>query len=268
MKYTNTALAVAAVAISAVRAQGTAVVVNMCEAPAYIWSVGDEQSPMVALPNQTVGYQEPYRAKSDASGISIKIAPTFVGDDDLDTSQNITQFEYTLSPGTIWYDISYVNGNAFQGIPVLLQPSDSSCPNVTCAATDGTCKAVYNNPNDDTATHACGSDADLFFLLCAPSADGTSTSSSATNDETTSSAENVVVDASGNVQLAPAPAAANKATTAPTIGSMTSISAFNDIVTDWKTFAGTATTKRDELSTRHSHKEFHARRSRISRHSH
>ena len=278
MKYTNTAFALAAVAVSTARAQGTAAIVNMCSEPAYIWSVGDEQSPMVALPNQTVGYQEPYRSKADLSGISIKIAPSFVGDGGLDTSKNITQFEYTLTPGTIWYDLSYVNGNAFQGIPVLLQPSDLSCPNVTCAADDGVCKEVYNNPNDDLATHACGADADLFFLLCPPNGDDSSASTSAssnTNNEaaTTSTAESVVVDASGNVQLAPAPAAApatsNKDISTASIGALTSIDAFSDVVTDWKYFSGSPS-KRDELSTRHSHKEYHerVRRSRVFRHSH
>ena len=277
MKYANTAFTLAALAIPAVHAQGTAAVVNMCEFPAYIWSVGDEASPMVALPNQTVGYQESYRQKADKSGISIKIAPSFLPIDNtdggnMDTSANITQFEYTISPGTVWYDISYVNGNAFQGVPVLLQPSDLSCPNVTCAATDSVCQAVYNNPNDNAATHACGADADLFFLLCPPNNDGSSTppsSSASSSTGSTNGVENVVVDANGNVQLAPAPSTqtTDKEVTQPDIGALTSIDAFSNLVTDWKTLPGQST-KRDEIATRHSHKDLHSRRNRIRRHSH
>ncbi|KAI4140832.1 MAG: hypothetical protein LQ340_007788 [Diploschistes diacapsis] len=280
MKHTDAAVALATLALPAAYAQGTAAVVNMCDFPAYIWSVSNSQAPMVALPNTTVGYQEDYRSQPDGAGISLKLATSYLGDGEIDMSKNVTQFEYTNVPGVgmVWYDISHVNGNAFQGYPVLLQPSDLSCPNVTCASDDSVCKEMYNNPNDNAATHACASNADLFFLLCPPNNDASTTpdagtsGSAATTTTTTGSngLQDVVVSADGGVELAqptasPAGQPANKVVTAPALSNLTSINAFNNMVEHWYSYSGPlgpATKRSEDDSARHSHKEFHERRRR------
>ena len=292
MKYINAALALAALAAPLANAdgRGTAAIVNQCSFPVYVWSVGDKESPMVALPDQTIGYKEEFYAKGDGSGISLKIAPEYIGEGGLDTSKPVSQFEYTVDTGAskIWYDLSYVNGNAFPDVPVVLQPSDQSCPNVTCAASDQACKNVYYNPHDDAATHACGLDADLFFFLCPGTEDeGGSTSKVATSEVATGGSsdtgpESVVVDANGNVSLqpvaapAPAPAAAagqstSKAVSTTSLSSFTGFDSLTNVVENWVTAPG-VNAKRDvdQRSVRHSHKEFHerVRRSRIFRHSH
>ena len=277
MKFTGTPFATTALVFSAVRAQNSAAVVNMCDFPVYVWSVGDSQSPMVALPNSTVGYQEPYHNKPDGSGVSIKIAPSFVNDGNINMNENITQFEYTLDNGSgkVWYDISYVNGNAFQGTHVVLQPSDTSCPNVTCAATDSVCQAAYNNPNDNLATHACSSDADLFFLLCPQNAGNSSNSgsSASSSSQSTGSSENgvedLVVGANGNAELSTASQTTSSDVT-NALDKLTNFDALSKTVSHWVTYNTPLKRDEEEIVPRHGHKHFHehARRSRLFRHSH
>ena len=296
--FKNT-IAMAALAIPAVQALGTAAVVNMCNFPAYVWSVADVASMMVVLPNQTIGYQEPYRNKVDGSGVSIKITPNYTPGGGIG-GPNVTQFEYTLeaATGQVWYDLSEVNGNAFQGIPVLLQPSDTTCQNVTCASSDSKCLEAYNNPYDNFATHVCGAEADLFFMLCPPNNDGSSnpepaasssqpapssSSSSSSND-----AYDVVIGSSGGDAYletsAPAPATGSDTsswtTTSPissgSLGNLTSIGAFRGLVNSWVTFQDPSSSKRDAEpeaeavpESAHAHRHFHehiSRRNRILGH--
>jgi len=150
--------AIAATLISQVNA-GSAVVKNECPSDVHLWSVGDTPGVMQTVPSGGV-WSEPYYSKSGGGGISIKITT------DDDQYGSVTQFEYTLDGATLWYDISNINGYPFVDSGLTLIPSDDTCRTVVCPAGVELCSDAYNVWNDDQATAACGSAADMTLVLC------------------------------------------------------------------------------------------------------
>ncbi|KAB8360791.1 hypothetical protein FH972_024525 [Carpinus fangiana] len=155
---------VAALALTLVRlvnAVGSAMVTNKCGFPIYLWSVSNEQGPMVTLESNGGTFQEEYRLNPNGGGISIKIAPN-------DTLAGaITQLEYTLQ-STLWYDVSNVNGSPFreQGLSVEASPPSVACKPVECLPGDACETQIYINPFDDFAVSACSPDEDLIMTIC------------------------------------------------------------------------------------------------------
>lgn len=156
--YAKFFAAAALLAAPLVKATGDAIVDNQCTFPVYLWSVSSTSGPMVTVPSGG-NYSEQYRTNSNGGGISIKIAS------ESDQNAGITQFEYTLA-GTIWYDISNINGYPFENWGVTLIPSDSTCTTKLCAAGITECSDAYNQPDDNLATADCSSSADLVLVLC------------------------------------------------------------------------------------------------------
>jgi len=136
---------------------GNANVVNNCPSDIYLWSVGDVSSPMFHV-SAGANWTEPYQTRQ-SGGISIKISPTT-------SDVTIVQFEYTLD-SHLWYDLSNVNGNPFQGSDLLLSSEGSLCQDIACPAGQPNCKMAYTVFNDDYATHACNGDVDLTLTFCA-----------------------------------------------------------------------------------------------------
>lgn len=139
---------------------GTARVVSNCAGPVYFASVAQSvNAAMNVLPES--GMSEGYSIPG--VGVSIKLAPN--------SSGPVTQFEYTWQDGSIYYDISNINGNPFFEGGMELVPSMAGDPNyptcapVTCAAGASTCTAAYNAP-DDTKTMVCSQESDLVMTLC------------------------------------------------------------------------------------------------------
>lgn len=159
MLYANLAAAAALLlAPLAKAATGEAIVQNECAFPVYLWSVSNVAGPMVTVPVGS-NYTETYRANPNGGGISIKIA------DKADSSDGITQFEYTLAT-TIWYDISNINGYPFEQWGVTLIPSISTCTTKVCPAGITLCADAYNTPDENWATADCDASADLVLVLC------------------------------------------------------------------------------------------------------
>lgn len=104
-KLTTTVLGLALVRLS--RAVGSISIKNQCDFPVNLWSVSDQQGPMVTLSSNGGEYSETYRTNPNGGGISIKITP-----EDYVTDP-VTQLEYTLTD-LIWYDVSNINGMPFQ----------------------------------------------------------------------------------------------------------------------------------------------------------
>ncbi|MCJ1412215.1 hypothetical protein MMC19_006308 [Ptychographa xylographoides] len=142
-----------------------AIVKNGCPFDVYLWSVGSTSGEMQTLPAGTGNYSEAYQTRADGGGISLKLST------DSDAETSITQFEYTLEPNMLWYDVSNVNGYPFADQGLELKPSHADCRPVVCTA-GVTCTEAYNQPDDNFATAACGPKADLTMTLCpsAPSA--------------------------------------------------------------------------------------------------
>lgn len=106
---------------------GHAIVRNHCHFPIYIWSVASNVQPVrTVLPSDE--YSELFRENPDTGGIALKISTE---NDGLYTSAPQMVFAYNLStardgrrPERVWYDLSDVFGDPFEGYPVNLMPSE------------------------------------------------------------------------------------------------------------------------------------------------
>lgn len=74
---------------------------------------------MTLLPYER--YFETFREDRGGSGIAIKISTVHDG---LYTNAPQTVFAYNLSGEQVWYDLSDVFGDPFQGHPVALRPAE------------------------------------------------------------------------------------------------------------------------------------------------
>jgi len=154
-------VAAMAAAVATVSAQGSAIIVNHCEFNTNVWPVDSErnpQSPIVIAPGSS--YSEVYHTPSNG-GVSLKVSGN-------DTITIITQFEYTLAGGTIYYDGSNINCSGddcpFWNWNLYIEASDLTCPGRPCPA-QTVCTGFYELP-DDVATLACGGTADTILHLC------------------------------------------------------------------------------------------------------
>lgn len=180
----RTFLAAAAVPafVALAQATGKVQILNQCEYSVNLWSCADQDSKMFTIqPNKD--YTEDYHSKKGGGGISIKIA---INATTLYTYPAppvpITQLEYTIGGGKVWYDISNINGYPFKDNGVNLTTSDGGGPSVLCPAGVAHCDGAYNKPDDDHATGATADSADLIMVLCvagSPNTPGSEGSASA-----------------------------------------------------------------------------------------
>jgi hypothetical protein len=99
---------------------GRAIIVNHCKVPIYIWSVGTvTPDPATLLPGNRYG--ETFRQDHKAGGIAIKISTEESG---LYNSSPLTVFAYNINDQNVWYDLSDVFGDPFNGYPVVLSPAE------------------------------------------------------------------------------------------------------------------------------------------------
>jgi hypothetical protein len=163
----NFAVALSALASAATVNAAAANIYNRCSIPVFLWPVDADRpagAPITLQPGAS--YSEQYHTPSNGGGVSLKI-----------NTQNsldiITQFEYTLTGGMIWYDGSNVNCPATQcpffSLGAYLETSIPSCPTRTCTPGQ-VCTGFYQYPTDDINSLACQPDADVNLYLCATSA--------------------------------------------------------------------------------------------------
>jgi hypothetical protein len=113
-----------------VRQLGNAIVHNYCNFTVYLWSVGTDVQPVQTLPPNDL-YIEQFHEDPKTGGIAIKLT---TDPDGLYTSAPQMVFAYNLSyfkgrgdnGEQVWYDLSDVFGDPFQGYPVTLRPSEPS----------------------------------------------------------------------------------------------------------------------------------------------
>ncbi|KAI6914411.1 hypothetical protein KC318_g197 [Hortaea werneckii] len=135
---------------------GNAIIENMC-------SYNVE---LTVVPAQNGGYETTqhslssggswstqWKELSTGAGWSLKLSK----DQDLD---HILQYEYTFQDdGTIWYDLSQVNGNPWDGDWMITANSESS----TCSPK----QQAYRYATDDAyGMQACPQDSDITVTLC------------------------------------------------------------------------------------------------------
>ena len=166
MVRSSLALAALPTLVALASAKGKVQILNQCEYSVNLWSCADQDSKMYTV-HPGKDYEEDYKSKNDGGGISIKIA---INATTLYTYPAppvpITQLEYTLGGGKIWYDISNINGYPFKDNGLNLTTSDGGGPTVKCPPGVAHCDAAYNKPDDDHATGATAESADLIMVLC------------------------------------------------------------------------------------------------------
>jgi len=149
-----------------------AYVKNYCSFDVTLWPVDQDRRtpPPVVLKAGGGDYSETYHTPP-AGGVSLKMAPGS------SNAVPITQFEYTLIGGFIWYDGSNVDCTVtncpFYQYGIYMDTSDPSCPTRTCLPNQR-CDGFYNLFNDDINSLACQPGADIHMYLCATSPSGPS----------------------------------------------------------------------------------------------
>jgi hypothetical protein len=169
-----TATVLAALAFAAPSVQTRlAHVYNQCPFDVNVWSVSaGDAGQKIVIPANGGQYSETYKIPT-AGGVSLKLTPEH-------TKANpvpVTQFEYTLEGGFIWYDISDIDcvesSCPFKEYGMYMH-SAKGCPAVSCEK-GRKCAGAYNIASDNFATRACPENNDIHLYLCATSApDGTS----------------------------------------------------------------------------------------------
>ena len=163
-----TVATVALLAAVPVAQAGQAKIYNTCSFPVYLWSVtADQSSDMITLESHTGSYNETYQTPS-VGGVSLKLSKT----ESCGDPTPITQFEYTLAAGTIWYDISNVNcattSCPFEANGMYLM-SGEGCPTRSCEAGQPTCAGAYTDSEDNQNSLSCTGSADIDLYLCTSS---------------------------------------------------------------------------------------------------
>lgn len=102
-------------------ASGNAIIQNACAFPLYLWSVGSTISPQHTLPPYHI-HREPFRHDDKSGGVAIKVTTQPNG---LFTGKPQTIFAYNLNrnESRVWYDLSDVFGDPFEGSEVKVQPA-------------------------------------------------------------------------------------------------------------------------------------------------
>jgi len=150
-----------------VLAVGSASVFNNCDFDVYYASIDGNAEGMQLL--GAGGYTSTY--SEQGVGVSIKLATS----DSL--SGPISQFEYTWSGDSIFWDLSNINGDSSSdGYPfaqggmvinpsMTNDPANPTCEPVVCPAGTLVCSAAYNAPNDPR-TMVCNQDSNLVLTIC------------------------------------------------------------------------------------------------------
>ena len=164
---------------------GSAIVKNSCGYDVYVTNVpaagGGHSQETYTLKSDggNAPYVFPYTELSNGNGWSIKLSKS---ETNLD---NIMQFETTWhDDGMIWYDVSDVNGNPWDGDWMITANNDICTPK----------KQAYRFSTDDAyGMQACKQDASITVTLCsgeeAASGEASSASASVASESSTSQAE-------------------------------------------------------------------------------
>lgn len=135
---------------------GNAIVHNNCSETVYLWSVDSVQGPAQTIPTGH-NYTEQYHYDSQSGGVTLKVVTSPGG---LTNGSPQTDFAYTFQTATsqIWYDMSDVFGDPFNGDRLVVSASDLSCPVIDWE--NGT-------PPSGSQVKVCESSASITLTLCA-----------------------------------------------------------------------------------------------------
>ncbi|KAF2652379.1 hypothetical protein K491DRAFT_695618 [Lophiostoma macrostomum CBS 122681] len=118
MRYTIPVVLALASSVSAV---GNAVVKNKCSFPFYVWSVGASVGARQTVNANGGNYSEVLHSDATTGGISLKIT---LANDGLYTGAPEQIISYTLDGAQVWYDLSTVFGEPFNGKHITVTSKD------------------------------------------------------------------------------------------------------------------------------------------------
>lgn len=134
-------------------AVGNAIVQNNCEDPIYLWSVGGSVGQQIKIAPGD-GYAEAFRHDAASGGVSLKITRNEDGLYDGSAQMN---YAYTLDGDNVWYDLSDVFGDPFQGHAVGIDANNEGCPGICWPNGVSTGGSQVN---------VCGADGDVVLTVC------------------------------------------------------------------------------------------------------
>lgn len=155
MRFTTAAIASVAALAPLANAVGHAKVVNRCDFPVYLWSVGGSVGPEHKIAASGGTYSELLHHDPSSGGIALKLTTTPNG---LYDGSPQTNFAYTLDGSTVWYDLSDVFGDAFSGDRLKVVPSVTTCPKI--------CWPGGVSPSG-SQVRDCAATSDITLTLCA-----------------------------------------------------------------------------------------------------
>ncbi|ORY14036.1 hypothetical protein BCR34DRAFT_613013 [Clohesyomyces aquaticus] len=137
---------------TSVSAVGRAVVQNNCNEKVYVNSVGASVGPQQVL-SKGQSYSETLRRDPTTGGIAIKMTKV---DNGLYSGAPQQIFSYSLDGAQVWYDLSAVMGEPFQGQHITVKSNG-------CGTIDW---ANGSNPGG-SQVKVCSSNNDVVFTACA-----------------------------------------------------------------------------------------------------
>ncbi|PGH17378.1 hypothetical protein AJ80_04833 [Polytolypa hystricis UAMH7299] len=153
MHISSIALAALAAFTPLASAVGSAVVKNNCDFTTYVYSVGSSPGAEHAL-DPGEAYSEGFHRDPVTGGIALKI---FRVPNGISGPNPQTVFAYNLDDSQIWYDLSDVFGDPFEGHSLTLSPSDEAC---------GVISWEDGKPPAGSQVKVCQSGSDLTLKLC------------------------------------------------------------------------------------------------------
>lgn len=141
---------------STVASAGSALVHNLCEYEIYMCNTpstgGDyDEIRKTIQPGET--YNQQWTILSTLQGLSIKLAPSAAK-----LQIQPMQYEYTYAgSATIWYDISNVNGDPFEGNWVMNSTNPSCKPRHM---------SYWESFDDQTSMQECNAQSDIALYIC------------------------------------------------------------------------------------------------------
>ncbi|KAK4547996.1 hypothetical protein LTR36_010716 [Oleoguttula mirabilis] len=207
---------------------GSAVVNNACDYDVYLFNTPAADGGYTEIDevlSSGGSYTQQWTELTNSDGWSIKLSQ--------DTAMtNIIQYEYTFhDDGIIWYDLSDVNGNPWDGNWEITASSASS----TCTPK----QQAYRYATDDAyGMQACPQDSIITVTLCSGDSSDNSSSASASSSvaaETSTAASSSVAASSSSESTAASPTAvearSTDASSAQTTTFATSTSSSNSAAT-------------------------------------
>lgn len=154
VRITPIALTAALAGLS--QAVGNSRIVNKCDYDVTAWVVGSgEPDGPYTVKSKGKAFSKKFFRDPKSGGIAIKITKE---EDGLYTGDPQTIFSYTLDPDKVFYDLSQVFGDTFDGEKLLLKGKSADCPAIEMGGEDRLLAVAMTRdcaPNNDVTLTLC-----------------------------------------------------------------------------------------------------------------